>query len=461
MSEHIKQGTIAATRQDQMRLLASNLQRELYRLENLSYQTEIKDLAFGLLRKRLEGSPIRAFFVRQIYLYVKEAKGKSNRKLTAAFEEQMHQQLPFVFEVIITIQYLHNQILDGKAGVTTKEQIAQNLIAANYLKELLYEYIDAYFSPKLVPVVTKQVRRAFKYVDFGQFIEKRWNNYEQFNAVDFSAENEMPPEIDQFICLNPIKQFVDKLKKELPLEAWAFTQMYLKRIYLTCTSLFVLATELILELTDYHGQEKKNLLNFSICYGMMRQLVNDNADFIPAEFNLSTHSKNSTDAFSDLKNHNLTLPLIFHLSEYKNSGLHTFLRSGQSSITSAQEAVFFDTLQSSFALYKSIQNNKILGELAISWLNPEFTSTAFLTDSCEIVYWNKFLYPCLKNVHYKAYKKTPHYARTKALIQTIRQANQPQRKATLSILEVVNKIIFPSFEYPTSYYPQWTMPGSK
>lgn len=430
-----------------MRSLTDNLQLELNRLESLSYQTEIRELAFSLLRKRLNGSPVRAFFVHQIYQYVKEAMGKASKKRHSSLDHQLSQQLPFVFEVVITIQYLHNQILDKKSGITNEEQIARNLIAANYLKELLYEYIETYFTAKYARCITHYVRRCFKYVDFGQLLEKNWNTFEQFQSVDFFTENKIPQEIDQFIRLEVVNQFIDKLYKELPLEKWAFTHLYLKRIYLTCAALFVLATEAILELTGYCGTASKNLLNFSICYGLMRQVVNDNADAIPSTLNLSTHSKNPADAFSDLKNQNLTLPLIFYLAENQNTALQNFLQQGHTQISQSQEAAFFDDLQSSFALYKSIQNNKILGELAISWLNPEFTATAFLTDSCEIVYWNKFLYPCLKNSHYKAYKKTAYYSRTKAFIHKIRQANLPQRKASISILEVINNILLPNFEY--------------
>lgn len=459
--EYIKQETIAANRYEEMRVLAKNLQMELRRLEDLSYQSEIKNLVFDLLRNRLEGRPVRAFFVRQVYLYVQEAMGKTGKKFLANFERQMQQQLPFVFEVVITIQYLHNQILDGKAGVTSNDQINQNLIAANLLKELLYEYITEYFPPKQAQTISRYVRRSFKYVDFGQFIEKKWNNFEQFNSLDLYLEDKFPPEIEQFIRLEAAQEFVEKLHKELPLEVQDFTNLYLKRIYLTCTALFVLATELIIELTAYRGVERQNLLNFSICYGMMRQLVNDNADFIPAVFNLSTHSKGPADAFSDLKNHNLTLPLIFYLTEHKNTAIHKFLKEGQLQLSPDQESAFFESLQSSFALYKSIQNNKILGELAIGWLNPDLNSTAFLTNSCEIVYWNKFLFPCLKNAQYKAYKKTFYYTRTKALIQKIKLANQPQRKATLSILEMVNHYVLPGFEYPNYYYPKWTRPSTK
>lgn len=445
---------MAARRYDSMRLLANSLQQELQRLEDLSFQTDVKDLVFDLLRKRLAGSPIRAFFVQQIYYYTREAMGKSAWNWNAAHHKQFSRQLPFVFEVIITIQYLHNQILDGKAGVTNQSQVAQNLLAGNFLKDLLYEYIEKYFPPKMAGVITCYARRAFKYVDFGQYIEKNWNTYEQFQALDLSAEAPFPEEIEQFIQLDTAGPLVDKLHKELPLEKWAFTKLYLKRIYLTCAALFVLATELILELTNYQGPERNNLRHFSINYGLMRQLVNDNADFIPSTYNLATHSKQPTDAFCDLKNHNLTLPLIFYLSENDNTAIATFLQQQQTQLTPQQEHTFFEALQSSYALHKAIQNNKILGELAISWLNPKLTASAFLTDSCEIVYWNKFLYPCLKTPHYKTYKKTAYYARTKALIGQIRVHNQPQRKASLSLLDMVNKLLLPNLEPAACYFPK-------
>ena len=73
----------------------------------------------------------------------------------------------------------------------------------------------------------------------------------------------------------------------------------------------------------------------------------------------------------------------------------------------------------SFALPKSIQNAKILGILAKTNLNPQNPVFPLIADSCDIVQWNKFVFPCYKSEQYKYYKKTPYYKQTKSLLKRL------------------------------------------
>ena len=410
---------MASPRYEDMRSTAAQLQLELERLEKLGSSININKHIFELLKKRLAGSPIRAYFVQKMYHYILEMKQQKRWKWRPKLQKELalSQKLPFVFEVVITIQYLHNQILDGKSEVTTPKRIKDNLLAANQLKDLLYEYIDTYFSAEQAASIRQYVRECFKVVDLGQFIEKEANTFERFMNKEVSIH--FPPELEQQMPLECLTPFLDKIKSELPLENWDFTLLYFKRIYLTCGALFVMATELLIQLCNVDVRSRPGLINFAVCYGMMRQIINDNADMVPSKHMLSTHSKSHADAFSDLRNRNVTLPLIFHFSEVKKSPVYKFLQRQKESITKEEESKISATILQSHALYKSIQNCKILATLSRGFLNLNFPSAALLADSCEIAYWNRYLYPCLRHKQYKKYKKTHYYRRTKAFIQAV------------------------------------------
>lgn len=405
-------------RYSDMRSCATNVRTELNRFEALSSRNGIRSSVLQPLKKRLESAPLRAYFITKLYAYLKACSDYHQQvKMDAAIADPLFtKKIPFVFEVIITIQYLHNQILDGKCGVVSGTKINDNLINANLLKDLLYEYIEEEFDPELAYRITKTVREVFRLVDLGQQVEKNWNTYEFFNT-----ENTTIPDqniLDRLAPLNGLDIFLEKLKEDLPTEHWAFTRIYLQRIYLTCAALFEKALTLMLDLTDYQGSERESLQHFAVNYGIMRQLVNDNADYIPSFFQLSTKGKTPEDALSDLQNRNITLPLIFHLDTPVSSNMLDYLEGKTQEIRS-KEADVFEEMLNSFALLKAIQNAKILGESAKSYLNPTNPAFQFIADSCNIVQWNKFIFPCYRSTQYKAYKKTNYYKATKAIIKQL------------------------------------------
>jgi hypothetical protein len=164
----------------------------------------------------------------------------------------------------------------------------------------------------------------------------------------------------------------------------------------------------------------------------MRQLVNDNADWTPSSCGLATVTKTADDTFSDLRNGTLTLPLLFFLAEHKNSLLQQILGK-KTCWSTAFEAPVFEEILKSDALYKSIQNTRILAELALAYLPEKHSSTAYLAQSCEIVHWNKFLAPALKHPAYQAYRKTSYQLRTKRLIKQLRQLRQKSTPAARSV----------------------------
>ena len=409
-------------RYSDMRFCALQVGSELKAFENLADTQGISASIVKPVKTRLAYMPLRAYFMRKIVAYLQACPDFDRSYLYQydSSDDLFNKKLPFLFEVIITIQYLHNQILDGKCGVVAGEQINDNLLIANQLKDLLYDYIAESFQAEASIHITRTVRRIFQYVDQGQRIEKKWGTYDAFQSSQLSRSLVLPEKLEEFIELEDSAFFLDKILNDFSSEKHLFVQTYFKRIYLTCAALFKLGVQLILDLTNYRGQEASNLLRFAGSYGMMRQIVNDNADYIPSYFQLSTKGKVPGDAFSDLKNKNLTLPLLYFLSSTKDSTVHQFL-NGQHSFKDTMQEQVFEEMLGSFALLKSIQNAKLLALLAKQYLQPSNPGYAFIADSCKIAEWNKFIYPCYRSTSYKHYRKTGYYKNTKNLIQSIQQ----------------------------------------
>ena len=138
---------------------------------------------------------------------------------------------------------------------------------------------------------------------------------------------------------------------------------------------------------------------------------------------LQTKAKLPEDAFSDLRNGTITLPLIFLLAEQPDGLIQHLVRKNMA-WSAAFEGAVFDEMLYSGALFKSIQNTRILGELAIAHLPLNELPAALLADSCEIVHWNKFLAPCLRHPSYQVYRQTAYHERTRRLIRRLRRERQ-------------------------------------
>lgn len=410
---------------EDMRQLTVSLDDELKTFTQYGYGDEHDQWVLKLLRKRLSGTPLRAYFVAKTSEWLQAGmspwqrwrqRGRTTRQLTQV-------QLPLIFETVITIQYLHNQILDGKSGVTTTERISENLLAANLLREQLYRYVAGECPSWARAEIEKTVRRCFELVDLGQHLEQQANKVATFYDPAVQPNHLLTPAIRQQVDLSGVALFIAKIKADLPRNHHEYIDLYFNRIYLTCAALFVEAAELLIQLFRLTEHQGKAIRQFSLCYGLMRQLVNDNADWVPSSLGLSTQSKKVDDAFSDLRRGTVTLPLIFFLAEHEG-GVIRHLAWGQMTWSRAFEQEVFTEMLESNALFKSIQNTRILGELALSYLPLHELSAAFLADTCEIVHWNKFLVPCLRHPAYQNYRKTAYHQRTRRLIRRLRKERQ-------------------------------------
>jgi len=403
--------------------------------------------SFALLEKRLQDVNVRGYYAKLIFDYIQH---KHNIKVTQ--KEFYTEIIPFILEVVITIQYYHNQVLDGKAGKTDMDTALNNIKEANLLKPFLYKFIENKINNKRdVDIVKNYVSQMFYYVDLGQYIEKTGNRisgYKENKGYKWTKKLEnlvkdassvpfiQSPSsychsdeciysekfqesllvenirLQQALCEFPLvrklapqshklakgiisssKTIKEVIRSSPSDRAW-FMELYFKRISLTCGALFVMATKMILQLIGLseNGKVASELIAFSKCFGVMRQVVNDNVDWAPSYLGLSTKTKDAEDAFSDLKNGNTTLPLISHLRHKRKDVIHNYLK-GEIQIDEQVERALYDTMIDSGALKDAIKIGRGIHEEAVSFLDKKNPATAYLTDMSKIALNNKY-YHC-------------------------------------------------------------------
>jgi len=429
--------------------LETYLKDELSKLKNLHVGSPDDANTFLLLERKIADKPVRAYFAGEVFASIRRAARQEGLELSSENTRLFLRVIPFVTEVVISIQYFHNQILDSKAGVTcrNKRQIDQNLLSANLLREYLYEYIERETSPEHAAVITRFVRRMFKYVDVGQQIEKKWNTYESFEQGLYK-NMQLHPEIEAFANQDRVTPLLETLRNFYP-ERSDYAGVYLRRIALTSAALFALTVEMILELSAYSGKLREPLLTFAWYYGMMQQIINDNADVVPSRFNHETTEKTAGDAFSDARNHNVTLPLFLHLENMRLAPdnhdpdlVKSILqRPFHVTLTNREEERLFWELRASGALYFSIDLGKYFAALAQNSLAGNGADCQTLLSLCEVADWNRYIYDCYNKKdpqNKRLRKRYKENAAHKAMSELMKRLPM-QRPVTKPAYEEVNQ----------------------
>lgn len=376
---------------EEMSLIQQEIKPELDKMG--TFCPNIHKEVYTLLRQKLEKISVRATFTRKIYEYVKVEMGS---KYPIENEELFLKQLPFISEVVIIIQYFHNQVFDEKVGTNTNRKISNKVIYADIFKDLLYDYIDNEVVEKHRYTVHKYIRKMFRFCDVGQYLDKNFCTYEAYKKGNFGGIKSINPEVDGFVDLKIVEDIINEVKNFAPNKT-DFIDLYFRRISLTSAALFILSAELVMDLMDYKDEEgKNNISNFAKCYGLMLQIVNDNSDFVLRKENL--FGKNKSDICSDLKNKNITLPLIYHLEKCnkENSIIYSFLENNNSNIDENLGRFIFKELVNNDSILKSIAIGKKINDVAKKCLSKNnahyITLVSFLELGESHYKANKFYY---------------------------------------------------------------------
>ncbi len=348
-------------RKKDMEITQGVVSRELKQFQAYFTDSKLQKMVFGSFAKKLSKVSVRAYFIQKIYEYIVQCSYEDNLQLNnSTTTVSFFKKLPFIVEAVITIEYEHNKILDSKYFVNNNQSISERLIGTDILKDKLYDYIEDNFDSSTASTVSKYVRRMFKYCAVGQYMDKIYNNYSAYQQNEFQIPT-INSEIQDFLQLDFLQPTLQKIKKQIPHKS-NFIHTYFQRIYLTSAALFILSTELVLELTDYNGQEKENILNFARAYGLMLQIVNDNSDFV-VDSDMSI-GKNRADYCKDIENRNITLPLMFYLSnksKHHSQGIiKNYLESNNQPLD--KETAFKEMIQTK-SIFKSIEIGRLVATI--------------------------------------------------------------------------------------------------
>ncbi len=382
----------------------SKVQRELLKeykrnRENTIYGKEVDALLFDLPEKKLYQAGTRGFFVRKVFDYIQENKSKDQEYLNSEAFTQIRKwcaiSLPLLSELVICLQYYHNQILDQKGGVTTHEKINENLIAANLLRSYINQYVrDTFLSePSIYIKVQEKIDTILAYTDIGQYMDKTQGTYEFFMS-ETGSKLVLNAKIESPIPYNILDHIEKEIMKSGVSERYRnFVKQYIKRIYFANTTLFSMFTDLVFDLTKYDGPDKLEIRNFAICHAFVSQFVNDNIDYvIPA-----TVAKNESDIYSDLNNNNITLPLIYFFSQNKNYDIKSLKR-----IAAKNPNKFFKLIAPYLKTYSIPVAARISG-YCISQFHSESKAARMLKDMPNIAIDNKY-YEKIRSVETKSEK---------------------------------------------------------
>lgn len=357
---------------------------------------------FQILHNKVYGNPLRGRFAYALYHWLTQ-HGAPKRQLPPEFFEQ---QLPFILEVIISVQYYHNQILDRKGGVTTHAAINDNLIMGNLLKDQLYRYIEHTALDEAGRVeLRKSVRAIFEYVDIGQYIEKSCNTFEAYRSGQWSHPFDY--QLDAFIDGECLQEVIDIVQRVHPIERQDYLRIYLQRIYLTNAALFKITARLIAGLLEVEPEAKNQVVKFATLFGIMQQVVNDNSDWLPSRFQESTVEKGCSDVFCDIDNKIVTLPAAIHLERNKEGVILSIYENHKGTLfTEAIEEELFDEIAQYHSIYFSMTIGKQLGSLLVQYSDNE----SYMIDLCRFAGNNKFYqhYYNMK-IYYDNYKKNKRY----------------------------------------------------
>lgn len=342
---------------------------------------------FAILDRKMKGLPLRAYYMHKLYEYAREEGGR-NREISPSF---FTHQLPFIAEAVISIQYYHNQVLDGKGGVDKQLEIQQNVIISNLFKECFYAFLEATCPPSIADGVIGCARTIFQCVDIGQWLEKHNGLYRNWREAHIGA-HPFTEYLGSILERQQLSRTERIIRSQAPL-CWSdqkFISAYLERIYLTNAVLYREFTKLILKLLGLPQKTEASISSFAVYFGLMHQIVNDNGDLVHSKAKLITEEKVIGDAQSDLRNRTVTLPVCLHLNECPDGEIGKFLQSRKRTIPSAMQTRFFKELVGEGAIYQSIRIGKALKKVALNELNPYNRQYYLLEDMCKIADNNKY-----------------------------------------------------------------------
>lgn len=229
----------------------------------------LHNVVFELPRKRIgTGFAVRPFLLRHSY----EAAGGQDWKRIAPVSAAV--------ELELCSMYYGNRIYDEKGGEKSKGVTAQQIMAAKITRDLATRVIeDLDCAPQQIEKVLHLMNESDLVFESGQFFDAFENVYSR--------------------------------KKDASFEEMIVS--FRKRTYMINASYCEKIAKMGAILADSGAKEINALSVFGKKYGMLLQIVNDVADFVPSSDNTGTSEKIPEDSYSDVRHGKLTHPVIYTL----------------------------------------------------------------------------------------------------------------------------------------------------
>ncbi|HRD80800.1 MAG TPA: polyprenyl synthetase family protein [Saprospiraceae bacterium] len=386
-----------------------NLQSELeVVLRDLKLQQAWQNVVFELVQRKFEHLDVRSSFAVAIYEYIQLLADKEKVELKGLKDDVLfRRQLPFAAAMVITIQYLENHILDGKDGVKPEGgideyRLKEKLAASHYLKDFLYAYVRKRMFPRSLrnrDIVENCLERMFQITEEGQYAERMGSTLDNVQK-GMSQMPEWSPIPAAYMNHELIEEILSKLLHYglLPQRA-SFTRFYLQRVYCTNAAYFSLLAECVMDLAGFKGKrwkkERQNICFFAAGYGIIGQLINDIADYIPASEGITSVAKKPEDAYSDLRNHNYTLPFLLAVRDFEKA--KTMLAANL--YDSQVQKKWFRLVKAQCSNCAIPMLKQIAKTLKLSLHKSESSKNDVLLDFMNVVYNQRYLKP-FKNKSY-------------------------------------------------------------
>jgi len=278
----------------------------------------------------------RLYFIKKLFQYLTET----------TFEKALYfdlaNKIAMVGEYCITLMYLDNHHQDEKYGVADEPSREANRLERMETEVDMFHYINTEFSGETQDKVLQTVYKLFKLYHKGMELDKEMLTYNHL-IQNKPLTHQIDPEVDAYV---DVEEFIQVLQMVNPHKLQKIVQQHYLRLYLTRaflinTVFFQVFAELLIDIFGTREKKYKKLITYARMFGMAQQLVNDNCDYLPVNYQFSTLCKLPEDTFSDLRRGLVTLPIIlFFQSPNTHKGkifeLYTD-QSVQSSIRSAED----------------------------------------------------------------------------------------------------------------------------
>lgn len=248
------------------------------------------------------------------YWILKMAQYLQHNSYKAILASEEIGKIGVVGEYCITIMYLDNHHQDGKFGVVDTASRIRNRTERSQTWLAMSRYIETEFSEGRQKEIWQTVHKLFKLYHQGMIMDHAALNID--NILTDNRENvHMIPGLEAEIDLEAFVSIFETYKphKYGEIVPTNYLRLLITRAYLINAIFFQVFTELLTSLYGNPGQDYRSLIKFAQAYGIAQQLVNDNCDYAPISYGMTTVCKLPEDTFSDLRRGMITLPIAMHL----------------------------------------------------------------------------------------------------------------------------------------------------